>query len=229
MASIEKNLEKIREKIKFHAEKIGRPPEEIEIVAVAKGRSIEEIEQAAAAGSKIIGENRVQEAQKKSPQTKSPVEWHLVGHLQTNKAKIACEIFSLIHSVDSLKLAQVLNQQAEKQNKIQGILAEINVSEEATKFGFSEKDFFLALAEISNLKNLALRGIMTLAPYSENQESSRPYFKKLCEIFEQVKKMELTGVEMKWLSAGMSQDYEVAVEEGANLLRIGRAIFENNN
>lgn len=225
MAGIKNNLEKIKEKIKIHAGRTGRNPEDIEIVAVTKGVAIEAIKEALGSGINKIGENWVQEAKIKREKIKEPVEWQLVGHLQTNKARAALGIFNLIHSVDSIKLAEVLDKQAASQNKIAEVLIQLNISKEKTKFGLDEIAFFDFTKKAAGLKNLAVKGLMTITPYSNNPEDSRPYFQKLQQIFNQVKELNLPSVEMKWLSMGMSADFEVAVEEGANLLRIGRAIF----
>lgn len=227
MAGIKNNLEKIKEKIKIHAGRAGRNPEDIEIVAVTKGVAIEAIKEALGSGINKIGENRVQEAKIKREKIKESVEWQLVGHLQTNKARAALEIFNLIHSVDSLKLAEVLDKQAASQNKTAEVLIQLNISKDKTKFGLDEIVFFDFTKKAAELKNLAVKGLMTITPYSNNPEDSRPYFQKLQQIFNQVKELNLPNVEMKWLSMGMSADFEVAVEEGANLLRIGRAIFLN--
>jgi pyridoxal phosphate enzyme (YggS family) len=226
VSQIKQNFKKIKGQINLHADKVGRKAEEIEIVAVTKGRSLEEIKEVLGCGVNMIGENRVQEAKEKFGQLGNFFEWHLVGHLQTNKVKSALEMFELIHSVDSLRLAEEINQRAGQLNKTQKILVQVNTSGEITKFGLAPENLPEFLKKISNFKNIFVEGLMTMAPFCENSENSRPHFQKLKEIFEETKKNSLAGVKMKWLSMGMSQDYVVAVEEGANLLRIGSAIFE---
>jgi PLP dependent protein len=229
VSEIEENLQKIRKEIAFHAQKTGRNIEEIEIVAVTKGVPSEAIKEAVSAGIRVIGENRVQEAKNKKLHLPSGLKWHMIGHLQTNKVKTALGLFDLIHSVDSLKLAAAIDLEAQKLGRTVPVLLEINASGEASKFGFCPENIFSALPELSVLKNLAIAGLMTMAPFSDDEEDSRPHFRRLREIFEGIREKESGCFEMKWLSMGMSQDFGVAVEEGANLLRIGRAIFSGYN
>ncbi|MEE9315683.1 MAG: YggS family pyridoxal phosphate-dependent enzyme, partial [bacterium] len=182
-------------------------------------------EEAIAAGVNIIGESRVREAKEKYEKVESRVVWHLVGHLQRNKAKDAVKIFDLIHSVDSTKLAKEIDKQARKVGKIQKILIEVNVSGEESKYGLSPEGVIPFLQEVSGLPNIKVEGLMTMAPLYENPEDCRPCFKKLKELVEEVKTENIKNVEMTYLSMGMSNDFEVAIEEGSNMVRIGRAIF----
>ncbi len=193
----------------------------ITVVAISKGRAPEQIREVVAAGIIDIGENRVQEALGKYQELAAlcNIRWHMVGHLQTNKVKEAVRIFDLIHSVDSLRLAGEVDKQAEKINKIQDILIEVNISKEESKFGIKPEELSGLVNSVSVLKNVRLSGLMTVAPVADNPEDARPYFRLLRELKEQIKGLNV-------LSMGMSGDFRVAVEEGANILRLGRAIFE---
>ena len=224
--SIKENLRRIGEKIRVKSELVGRDPQEIILVAVTKTVEADRVEEAIAAGVNIIGESRVQEAKEKYGRVKSRIIWHLVGHLQRNKAKDAVKIFDLIHSVDSAKLAKEIDKQARKVGKIQKILVEVNVSGEESKYGLSPEEVITFLKEVSGLPNIKVKGLMTMAPLYENPEDCRPYFRKLKELVEEVKAENIKDAEMVYLSMGMSNDFEVAIEEGSNMVRIGRAIFE---
>jgi len=223
--SIKENLERTREKIRVKSELVGRDPQEITLVAVTKTVQADRIEEAIAAGVNIIGESRIQEAKEKYEKVEKRVIWHLVGHLQRNKAKDAVKIFDLIHSVDSAKLAKEIDKQARKVGKIQKILVEVNVSGEESKYGLSSEEVITFLKEVSGLPNIKVKGLMTMAPLYENPEDCRPYFRKLKELVEEVKAENIKDAEMVYLSMGMSNDFEVAIEEGSNMVRIGRAIF----
>jgi len=223
--SIKENLEKIKQQIRAKSELVGRDPQEITLVAVAKTVEVDRIEEAIASGVTIVGESRVQEANEKYRKVGNKVIWHLVGHLQRNKAKDAVKIFDLIHSVDSVKLANEIDKQARNGGKIQKILIEVNVSGEESKYGLSPEELIPFLKEISELANIRVKGLMTMAPLYENPDYSRPHFRKLRELMEKVKAQNIINVEMKYLSMGMTNDFEVAIEEGSNMVRIGRAIF----
>ncbi len=223
--SIRENLERIREKIRVKSELVGRDPQEITLVAVTKTVEADRIEEAIAAGVNIIGESRVQEAKEKYRKVESKIIWHLVGHLQRNKAKDAVKIFDLIHSVDSTKLAKEIDKQAKKVGKIQKILVEVNASGEESKYGLSPEEVITFLKEVSGFPNIKVEGLMTMAPFYENPQDCRPYFRKLRELREEIKAENIKDVEMVYLSMGMSSDFEVAIEEGSNMVRIGKAIF----
>lgn len=223
--SIKENLEKISEKIRVKSQLVGRDPQEITLVAVTKTVEVDRIEEAIASGANIIGESRVQEAKEKYAKVDNRVIWHLVGHLQRNKAKDAIKIFDLIHSVDSAKLAKEINKQARKVGKIQKILIEVNVSGEESKYGLRPEEVITFLKEVSGLSNIKVEGLMTMAPLYENPEDCRPYFRKLRELTEEVRAENIKNVETVYLSMGMSNDFEVAIEEGSNMVRIGTAIF----
>lgn len=215
--SIEQNLKDVLQRIERAAERAGRSPQDVTLVAVTKTLPASAVESAFRAGIRHFGENRVQEAEPKMRQlahlTPRPA-WHLVGHLQTNKANTAIQIFDIIHSVDSVRLAQTLSRHAQR---TMSILLEVNVSGEGSKYGFTVAELAPALEQIVGLPNLRVEGLMTVAPVVADPEQVRPVFRRLREMAQ--------GAGLKQLSMGMSDDFEVAVEEGATLVRIGRAIF----
>ena len=225
MEIIKNNLEIINEKIKKAALKASRNPEEIKLVAVTKTATIEQIEEAISAGVEIIGENKVLEAKEKYQILTADIEWHLIGHLQTNKAKYAVEIFNCIHSVDSIKLAQEIDKRSKQFRKIMDVLVEVNVSGEKSKYGIKPEEVEPFLKEISEFLRIKVRGLMTIAPIVEDKEEVRPYFRKLRELYKEIKSKNIENVKMNWLSMGMTEDFEIAIEEGANMFRIGRGIF----
>jgi pyridoxal phosphate enzyme (YggS family) len=207
----------------------GRIPGHITIVAVSKNRAPEEIKEAVEAGITDIGENKVQEALLKFPELRTmgySIRTHMVGHLQTNKAKEAVKIFDLIQSVDSLRLAQEIDKQAAKINKIQDILIEVKTSPEATKSGLKPDEAIEVIKQIAKLKNVKIKGLMTIAPVVDNPEKSRPYFRMLRELRDKINRLRTTPCELRILSMGMTDDFLVAIEEGADMVRLGRAIFE---
>jgi pyridoxal phosphate enzyme (YggS family) len=222
MSQIRENLLKVMERIEKAARKVGRDPGEIKLVAVSKTVDAARIKEAIEAGVSILGENYVQEAQKKIEEIGRLVAWHFIGHLQTNKAKSAVRLFDMIHSIDSLALAEELDRRAEKVGQVAKVMIEVNISGEATKFGTDEEKVFGIARGILNLNHLSLKGLMTMPPYFDLPEMSRPYYTKLCELKE---KMIREGIPLKELSMGMSNDFEVAIEEGATYVRVGTAIF----
>jgi len=225
MEVVKNNLEIINEKIKKAALKANRNPEEIKLVAVTKTATIEQIKDAISAGVKIIGENKVQEAKEKYQILNADTEWHLVGHLQTNKVKYAIEIFDCIQSVDSIKLAKEIDKRSLQFGKTTDVLIEVNVSGEGTKYGIKPEEVEPFLKEISEFSRIRVRGLMTIAPIEEVKEEVRPYFRKLGELSKEIKRKNIKNVKMDYLSMGMTDDFEVAIEEGANMVRIGRGIF----
>ncbi len=230
---INDNIAQIMQRINSACVRVNRDPREITIVAVTKGRSAEEIKEALDSGLTDIGENRVQEALLKysalTPGTRhpAPIQWHLVGHLQTNKAKEAVKIFSLIHSLDSRHLAEEMNKQAAKINKLQDVLIEVNVSGEASKFGIKPEETMDFIKGISGLKGINIKGLMTIAPIAGNPENSRPYFRRLRELKDKINSLAISNFQLSTLSMGMSDDFEAAIEEGATMVRIGRALFKS--
>lgn len=225
MSGIEENFSRLRAKIFKSCEKAKRNPQEIKIVAVTKNIAVEKIKQAIDCGIEIIGENKVQEAQAKYTQMDKKVLWHLIGHLQTNKVKKALEIFDLVQSVDSLKLAEEINHRAKEKNKILPILIEVNTSGEPTKYGVKPEQTETLIREMQKLENLRIRGIMTVGPASKDKQKVRQAFRQLRGIYEKLEKVKMSNVELEHLSMGMSSDFEEAIEEGSNMLRIGTAIF----
>ncbi len=222
MLTIKENLLKVRERIERAAQKAGRDPKGIRLVAVSKTVEVARIKEAIEAGVSILGENYVQEAQKKIDDIGKPVSWHFIGHLQSNKAKYAVRLFEMLHSVDSIPLAEELNRRAEQEGRVIKVMVEVNLSREATKFGTDEERVSNLARRIRDLKYLSLEGLMTMPPYFDPPELGRPYYTALRELKE---KMIKEGIPMKELSMGMSNDFEIAVEEGATYVRIGTAIF----
>ncbi|MDD5566443.1 MAG: YggS family pyridoxal phosphate-dependent enzyme [Candidatus Omnitrophica bacterium] len=226
---VRENIMKVRLRIASACARVGRNPSGVRIVAVSKYRSLREVEEAVESGVFDVAENRLQEATLKHASL-SPdfgnIRWHMVGHLQTNKAKQAVRMFDFIHSVDSIRLAQEIQIQASKIDKTQNILVQVNTSGEKTKSGFTPQDVKEAIRIIAGLKHLAVKGLMTIAPIVQDHEQARPYFRLLRELLNEVNSLLNTQHSMQELSMGMSDDFEVAVEEGATMLRIGRAIFE---
>lgn len=223
--AIAENILKIRQGIVDACGRVNRSPGEITIVAVSKGRSAGEIKEAFTCGITEIGENRMQEAAPKFQGLRAinpGLRTHMVGHLQSNKAKEAVKIFDLIQSVDSLHLALEIDRQAARINKRQDILLEIKTSEEITKFGIMPEGLEVFMDEAAKLKNLHIKGLMTIAPLLNNPEEARPYFRQLKELLSLLKGK---GFGLNVLSMGMSDDYKVAIEEGATMIRLGRAIF----
>ncbi len=223
-------LESVKNRIRKLAIDCQRDPQSIRLVAVSKTMSTKRVKEAIDAGVEILGENYIQEAREKIDRLSSyPVSWHFIGHLQTNKAKYAVRLFDLIHSVDSFKLAVELNKQAKKIGKVQDILIQINVGQEVSKSGASPKEAFDLVKNIGRLENLCLRGLMTMPPFFNAPQKVRPYFSSLCDLRDRIKAVMPTSVPANELSMGMTNDFEVAIEEGATLLRIGTAIFGERN
>lgn len=221
--SLIENIALVRSRIEEAAKRVGRNPQEIALVAVTKGVKLEAIRQAQEAGVSIFAENRIQEAEEKVRGLAA--QWHLVGHLQSNKIKSALEFFSLIHSVDTLRLAKQIDEAALGLGRAVQILLEINISGEEQKYGFKPEDIYSVTDEVAKLSNLRVLGLMGIAPNSPDPEVRRRSFKKLKNIFSVCKTLKAPNMEMKYLSMGMSDDYEIAIEEGSNMVRVGRAIF----
>jgi len=197
----------------------------VKLVAVTKNHTVPVIQEAIAAGILAIGENRIQEALLKSQTLDTKVEWQLIGHLQTNKARVAVSLFDLIQSVDSERLAREIDQAAGKIEKRQDVLIQINVANEETKFGIAPTEMMALAQYISTLEHVRLCGLMTVAPFYEEPELARPIFREMYQLFMKLKDAQLEHTNIEWLSMGMTNDYMVAVEEGANLVRIGTGIF----
>ena len=200
-------------------------PEGVILVAATKTRTPEEILEAIEGGIEIVGENYVQEAEGKFKVIGKRVKWHMIGHLQRNKVKKAIEIFDMVETVDSFSLAKEINKYAERKRIIYPVLIEVNSGREEQKSGVYPENIFSLIEEISKLKNIKVEGLMTMGPFVENPEDIRPYFKLTREIFEELKEKNYPNVEMKYLSMGMSDTWKIAIEEGANIIRIGTLIF----
>jgi len=223
-------IKEIINRINKAAISCGRNPEKIRLVAVTKTVPAERIREAAASGISVIGESYIQEARNKYDLLYgTPVSWHFIGHLQTNKAKYAVKIFDLIHSVDSVKLAQELDIQAKKINKVQNILIQINIGREETKSGINKEDIPDFIEEAARFQNISVKGLMVIPPFFDDPELVRPYFSSLSILQGKIKNLlvsdPMQGVSMDELSMGMSGDFEAAIEEGSTLVRIGTAIF----
>jgi PLP dependent protein len=200
-------------------------PEGVQLVAAAKTRTPEEIREAIDAGLQIIGQNYVQEAERVRSVIGDSVKWHLIGHLQSNKARVAARLFDMIETVDSIKLAAAIDRACREIDKVMPVLIEINSGEEEQKAGVLPEDAASLIKAISELKNVRVMGLMTMGPFSCDPEESRPYFKRTRALFDEIKAMNMPSVEMKYLSMGMSDSYIAAIEEGASLVRIGTMIF----
>ena len=200
-------------------------PEGVGLVGAAKTRTPQEILEAVEAGLEIIGENYVQEAERAFQVVGGKAKWHMIGHLQSNKAKNAVRVFDLIETVDSIKLARAIDRACGNIDKVMPILMEINSGEESQKAGVMPEDAISLARDMSELNNIKLMGLMTMGPFAGDPEDSRPYFQKTKKLFEEIKEMGLPGVEMRYLSMGMSNSYKVALEEGANVVRIGTKLF----
>ena len=200
---------------------------DVQLVAVTKNHDVEKMREAIDAGAVVIGENRVQEAQKKYEVLDRNVTWHLIGHLQTNKVKHAVQIFDMIESVDSIKLADAIDKEAGKIGKLQNILVQVNLVKEDSKTGVYLEDLDELLMHIDKLDNLKLMGLMFIAPIVDDLEDVRPMFNKMYELFKAVQKRDFKSksTDIKYLSMGMTHDYKIAIEEGANIIRVGTAIF----
>jgi len=225
---IKDKLRNIRSRIAERAAASGRDASLIVLLCAVKEARIEDVEEAVRSGATDIGENKVQDALIKQDHLKSvgPVRWHFIGHLQTNKVKKAVQLFDLIHSVDSMHLSEKIQQEAHKLNKMQDILVQVNISGEDAKFGIEPKAAGDLIGSIGGMKNLMLLGLMTMVPYSDDPEDSRGHFRKLRELRDDYSSYNCGNIEMKHLSMGMSGDFEVAIDEGADIVRIGSAIFK---
>lgn len=222
---IRENLRQVEENIRKACESAGRAREEVTLIAVSKTKPLELIEEAYAIGERNFGENKVQEINAKYPVLPKDIKWHLIGHLQRNKVKYIIDKVSLIHSVDSVRLAEQIQAEAEKSGNIMNILIQVNVSGEDTKFGIREEETENIVREIAKFPNVHIKGLMTIAPFTDEPETNRKYFKKLKQLSVDIMKKNIDNVSMDCLSMGMTGDYQVAIEEGATLVRVGTGIF----
>ncbi|MDD5423354.1 MAG: YggS family pyridoxal phosphate-dependent enzyme [Candidatus Omnitrophica bacterium] len=222
---VAENLKRVTDRITKACERSERPVSSVFLVCVTKEAALEAIAEALSLGVTAIGENRVQDALTKYRSVGNKAVWHLIGHLQTNKVKDALKIFSLIHSVDSIRLAQEIDKEAFKLDKVQDVLIQVNVSGEGTKFGIRPEDTIEFFKTLLLYPNINVRGFMTIAPDSDDPEKARPYFRALKQLLDQINNLQLTAYSLQLLSMGMTNDFEVAIEEGSTMVRIGRAIF----
>lgn len=223
---ISRNLERVRKNIRAASARVNRDPSDIILVAATKTVGVQAISAALDHGIQVLGENRMQEAREKFQRIGRRAEWHFIGHLQRNKVKYLFDIFTLVHSVDSYELAEEISRRALlKEDRVLDILLQVNIGEEVTKYGFPPAVVAEEAKRIAALSNVRIRGLMAVPPLAGNPMESRPYFKRVMEIRREIEKMKIPRVNMDVISFGMSDDYEVAVEEGATHLRIGTAIF----
>ena len=221
--SIAENIARIQIRIAQACERAGRLPGEVTLIAVSKGQPVAAIEEAARAGLVLFGESKVQEAKAKIPLCPGALRWQMIGHLQSNKCRDAVHWFELIQSVDSLALAEELNRRCEQTARTMPVLVEVNVAAEASKFGYAPARLLEELSQLNALSRLEIHGLMTIAPYATVPDKARPYFRSLRELKRQCE--ERLGAPLPQLSMGMSGDFEVAIEEGATLVRVGTALF----
>ena len=226
---VAENLAQVQKNINESCNKINRDPNEVTLIAVSKTKPVEMLKEAYDAGARVFGENKVQEIVDKYDQMPSDVKWHMIGHLQRNKVKYIVDKAELIHSVDSLKLAEEISKEALKKNVEVNILIEVNVAEEESKFGVSVEETPVLVEEIAKLPGIHIQGLMTIAPYTTDPEENRPVFRTLKKLAVDIKKKNIDNVCMDVLSMGMTGDYQVAVEEGATLVRVGTGIFGERN
>jgi PLP dependent protein len=225
MVNVAANYQNIRARIGEAAARVGRDPNSVKLLAAAKSQSVEAISAAIAGGVALIGENYVQEAQEKKARLSEPAEWHMIGHLQRNKAKLAVQLFDLIESLDGIALARELDKEGRSRGKKIRVFVEVNVAGEESKSGIAKSAVASLMEGVAELSHLRIEGLMTVPPFRENLEDVRPYFRELRELKDQLNVLGLPNVELKELSMGMTHDYTVAIEEGATIVRVGTALF----
>lgn len=226
---IKDNLKQVEENIRKACEKVGRDPAEVTLIAVSKTKPVEAIREAMDYGIRDFGENKVQELTNKIENIPEKLNWHLIGHLQRNKVKYIVDSACLIHSVDSLRLALQINEEAKKKGTIANILIEVNIAKEESKFGVAKEEVQDLLKEIKNLKYVCVKGLMTIAPYVDDAEKNRGYFSEMYKLFIDMRSENADNISMEILSMGMTGDYQVAIEEGATMVRVGTGIFGERN
>lgn len=226
---IQDNIVDVEKKIMAACNRSGRKREEVTLIAVSKTKPVDMMLEAIRAGIMDFGENKVQELCDKNEQIKEELYWHMIGHLQRNKVKYIIDKNILIHSLDSLRLAEQIQLDAQKRNIIQDVLIEVNIASEESKYGFKPEEVEDAILEIAKLDFIRIKGLMCVAPYTEIAEENRIYFKKMRQLLVDIKEKNIDNVTMEMLSMGMSGDFEVAIEEGATLVRIGTGIFGERN
>lgn len=226
---LKENLAIVENNITEACARAGRARDEVTLIAVSKTKPVEMLEEVYAEGIRDFGENKVQELCGKMERMPDDIKWHMIGHLQRNKVKYIIDKVSLIHSVDTYRLAEEINIQAKKRNVTIPILVEVNIAGEESKFGTSAEDVILLVEDISRLENIRIQGLMTIAPYVTDPEENRPYFRKIKQLSVDITNKNIDNVSMRILSMGMTGDYAVAIEEGATLVRVGTGIFGERN
>lgn len=222
---LETQLKEVEAKIQAACDRAGRKREEVTLIAVSKTKPIEMLQEAYDLGVRVFGENKVQEITAKYDALPDDIHWHMIGHLQTNKVKYIIDKVDLIHSVDSIRLAETIDKEAQKHDLIANILVEVNVAKEESKFGLMPEEVDGFIDEIANLKHIQVKGLMTIAPFVENPEDNRPVFAHLRKLSVDIAKKNIDNITMSILSMGMTNDYQVAIEEGATMVRVGTGIF----
>ena len=226
---ITENLEQVRKNIDEACRMAGRDPKEVTLIAVSKTKPVSMLKEAYDAGARCFGENKVQEIMDKHPQLPEDIQWHMIGHLQRNKVKYIVDKVSMIHSVDSLRLAQTIEQEAAKHNVCGPVLLEVNVAQEESKFGLKMDEVLPLIETIADFPHIKVQGLMTIAPYVENAEDNRDFFRQLKKLSVDIEAKNINNVSMSVLSMGMTGDYQVAVQEGATMVRVGTGIFGERN
>lgn len=226
---VAENLKDVEKRIQRACERSGRSRDEVTLIAVSKTKPLEMLEEAYTAGARYFGENKVQELTDKYDAMSKDIHWQMIGHLQRNKVKYIIDKAELIHSVDSLRLAETINKEAAKKNMTANILLEVNMAKEVTKFGLMPEEVFDFVKEIVRFPNIRVQGLMTIAPFVENPEENRIHFANLRKLSVDIGKEKVNNVNMSILSMGMTNDFEVAIEEGATMVRVGTAIFGERN
>ena len=225
MGTIADNIAEIRNNIALARQKSPHPEQDVTLVAVTKMHSAEEIREVLAAGQTLLGENRVQELLDKYDAVGDAATWHIIGHLQSNKVKYITEKVAMIHSLESESLANELSNRMQALGKTMDCLVQVNIADEESKFGLERDEVLPFIKRVSQLPGIHIKGLMHIAPYFEDPEDVRPIFREMYRLFEELKALDLPGVDMEILSMGMSHDYQVAIEEGANMIRVGSSIF----
>ncbi len=223
------NYEKVVENVKKACERSGRNFQDVTIIAVSKTKPLSDVEELLAHGITEFGENKVQEMVDKYEHVSKPVNWHLIGHLQTNKVKYIVDKACLIHSVDSVHLAKEIEKEAAKKDVVVKVLIEVNIAQEESKFGIREDEVYSLIDAIKDMPHVHVMGLMTIAPFVDNPEENRVYFRKMHQLLLDIKSKCIDNIDMNVLSMGMTNDYEIAVEEGATMIRVGTAIFGARN
>jgi pyridoxal phosphate enzyme (YggS family) len=226
---LQDNLKEIENRVQAACERAGRSRDEVTLIAVSKTKPIEDLTEIYNAGVRDFGENKVQELTDKIEKMPNDIKWHMIGHLQRNKVKYIIDKVELIHSVDSFRLAEEINIQAKKKGIVVPILVEVNIADEESKFGVSKENAMELVKQIATLDGLTVKGLMSIAPYVVDSEENRPYFHKIKDLSVDISNENIDNVSMDILSMGMSGDFEVAIEEGATMVRVGTGIFGERN